>query len=197
MTRLGTLMIAAALVALVAACGSSPPVRYYGLEPAQTAAETSGDASVIVALGPLRIPEYLQRSQIVTRSGGAERVVDDFSRWAEPLDEAIHSVVASNVDSLLDEVAVIAYPYIVGVAADRWVVGHIERFDADRQGNVQLSVQWGILDKERKNLVIPRRSRYDARATPGADAEAMVQAMNTVLAQFSRDIANEVKTTMR
>jgi uncharacterized lipoprotein YmbA len=77
------------------------------------------------------------------------------------------------------------------------VVGHIERFDADRQGNVQLSVQWGILDKERKNLVIPRRSRYDARATPGADAEAMVQAMNTVLAQFSRDIANEVKTTMR
>jgi uncharacterized lipoprotein YmbA len=196
MTRLGTLMIAAALVALVAACGSSPPVRYYGLEPAQSAAETSGDASVVVGLGPFRIPEHLKRPQIVTRSG-AERVVDDFARWAEPLDMAIHSVVASNVDSLLDEVAVIAYPYMVGVAADRWVVGHIERFDADRQGNVQLSVQWGILDKERKNLVIPRRSRYDARATPGADAEAMVQAMNTVLAQFSRDIANEVKTTMR
>jgi hypothetical protein len=145
----------------------------------------------------LRIPGYLKRSQIVTRSAGAERVVDDFSRWAEPLDEAIHSVVASNVEGLLDDTAVIAYPYIVGVAADRWVVGHIERFDADSQDRVLLSVQWGILDEERNSLTIPRRSRYEVRATPGADAEAIVQAMNTALAQFSRDVANEVKSTMR
>jgi len=51
-----------------------------------------------------RIPEYLNRSQSLTRGAGAEMQVDEFNRWAEPLSLSLHRIVSTNVDNLLDSV---------------------------------------------------------------------------------------------
>ncbi len=197
MNLLGKLAITTALLSLLAACGSSPPVRYYSLEPLQPVAENDSASARIVGLGPLQLPDYLKRPQIVTRSDSAEVAIDDFARWSEPLDQAIHGVVASNVDSLVADVVMVAYPYITGVNIDYSVVGQIDRFDADARGNVELSVQWALVGPKKELLAGPERHRYVARAAKAGDPDAVARAMNDALMQFSQDIAAKLDTRLR
>ena len=133
------------LLLIVAACGSSPPVRYYSLEAID--ARYDGEVEVVAGLGvgPLRMPEYLAKTKIVTRRGGAEMIVDDFNRWAEPVEDEVHRIVAANLDGLLEDTVVVAFPYRHYSDMRGRVVGRIDRFDADQDGRVVLLVQWGIV----------------------------------------------------
>lgn len=180
-------------VLLVAACGTSPKVRYFSLSPMDTAYRQDPDGSVLLGLGPLRIPEYLNRSQIVTRGVGAELKVDEFNRWAEPLPEAMHRIVSSNVDKMLDDVVVIAFPYesFIRAGVNYRMVGELSRFDADSSGRVVLEVQWGIRQTSGGVVVHTQRSRYEATASPPDDPGAIARAMNNALEQFSRDVAEQ------
>lgn len=191
------LIISLLLSVLVVACGTSPPVRYYSLQPTEPVLENDAEDSVIVRLGPLRIPEYLKRTQIVTRTDNAEVIIDDFSRWAEPLDQAMHSVVASNLDSLLSDVIVVAYPHITSIDFDYWILGGVSQFDADASGKVTLIVQWGLMDSKRNTILAPLRRRFEAQASNSNDLEAIATAMSDVLRQFSLDIAEQLDTAIK
>lgn len=177
---------------LLAGCGSSPPVRYFSLDPVLEAAVADSETRTIVGVGQLRTPNFLFRSQMVTRTSGGELIVHDFHRWSEPLDQAIHRVVAANVDALLDDATVIAFPYESHVRAERRIYGSVERFDVDTAGQAVLVVQWGIVDQAGATLTAPHRTRYEARTDGSDDPAAAVAALNRVLAAFSRDIAAEL-----
>jgi uncharacterized lipoprotein YmbA len=182
------------LLLIVNACGSSPPVRYYSLEAID--ARYEGEVEVVAGLGigPLRMPEYLGKTRIVTRRGDAEMVVDDFNRWAEPVEDEVHRIVATNLDGLLDDTVVVAFPYRHYTDLRGQVVGRVDRFDADQDGQVVLLVQWGIVTSDSDFIVAPRRVRYDARASEAGDYTAVASAMSQTLADFSRDIAREYRT---
>ncbi len=181
-----------ALVVCVASCGSSPPVDYYTLQPiADSGAVTPRDARVI-ALGPLEVPGYLDRPQLVTQSSEGKVKVDELSRWAEPLAEALPRVLTANVDALMDSVVVVSFPYGARMRADYRLAGRIIRFDADRSGTAVLEAQWGVQDAQANNVLSPRRSRYTAQVSSAQDPGAVVVAMNQTVAAFSRDIASEL-----
>lgn len=177
----------------LAACSTSPPVRYFSLEPVFEGAENSAEAQPIVGLGQLRTPNFLFRSQLVTRDRGGELVVHDFRRWSEPLDQAIHRVVAANTDSLVDDMTVIGFPFASQLRPDYRVHGNVERFDADASGEAVLVVQWSMTARDGTVLTPFRRSRYTARAANADDPAAVVQALNEVLGAFSQDIAGELE----
>jgi len=179
---------------LLAACGSSPPVRYFSLEPVYETAENDGVERPIVGLGELRTPNHLYRSQMVTRGRGGEMVVHDFQRWSEPLDQGIHRVVSANVDSLAGDLTVIAFPFDSMVRPTYRVYGNVERFDVDDAGRAVLIVQWGITLRDGEIVTAPGRSRYETDAANTSDPAAAVEALNDVLAAFSRDIAERLRT---
>ena len=194
--RSRSLLLGALVSLLISACGSSPPVRYFSLSPTVTAAGTDAVDAATLGLGPIRIPEYLNRSQLVTRGPGQELSVDEFSRWAEPLSPAFHRVVATDVDNAVDGLIVVAVPLESAVRAqvDYRLLGDVLRFEADRSGRVVLEVQWGIADTAaRESVVGARRSRYEAQAGSGGDPASVASAMNEALADFSRDIASRMR----
>ena len=197
MTFLGRITFVATVASLLVACGSSPPVHYYSLEQIDVVAQPDADDSPIVGLGPLRIPDYLKRSQIVTRGTGADVSIDDFARWAEPLDQAVHGIVANNVDSLLADIIVVAFPYISTVDVDYVVVGRIDQFDVRVDGDALMIVQWGLVDANRQTLIAPQRHRYNARASDPADPGSIAKAMTDILTQLSHDIASGLDSTLR
>ena len=61
------LWVAIAALPLLAACGSSPPVNYYSLEILESDFRRDSDGALLIGVGPLRTPDYLSRSRIVTR----------------------------------------------------------------------------------------------------------------------------------
>jgi uncharacterized lipoprotein YmbA len=179
---------------ILAGCGSSPPVHYYGLDTIDIGYTQDKEGSPVIALGPFRMPEYLKRSQMVTRGSGAEMIVNDFNRWAEPLDDSIHRILASNLDSLLESAIVLAYPSSTLLEVDYRLVGRIDRFNSDQNGLIVLEVQWGAANVEGDMLVRPRRSRYESQASMTDDPGSVAQAMSDALAQFSRDMASEIES---
>jgi uncharacterized lipoprotein YmbA len=185
---------------LLTACGSSPPVRYFTLSSTVADGHQNSDDDVVLGVGPMRMAEYLNRTQIVTRGAGAEIKVDEFSRWAEPLEDAFHRVLSINVDNTMDGVTVLAFPWESAVRrqVDYRLLGDVIRFDADRSGSVVLETQWGIAAVDSGDVVIrARRTRYETQAEPPDDPAAIASAMNAALTKFSRDIAGAMQAVLQ
>ncbi len=182
-----------AISLMLCGCGTSAPVRYFNLEPIDYGSTSSAGERHIVGLGPLDLPGYLARPQIVTRGTNAEIIINDFRRWAEPVDESIHRIVAANVESLVDDVIVVSYPYHTMAQPEFRVYGDVVQFDADVSGEAVLVVQWGIAAADRTMVAPPQRARYVAQATDPSDTGAVVVALNAVIGDFSRDIASHIE----
>ena len=190
--------VGAALALTLMACSSSPPVRYFSLSPIDSGFQQDPDDSVMLGLGPFRMPDYLDRSQIVTRGANSEMQVDEFSRWSEPLATSLLRIVSTDVDNLLPGVVVVVFPYesFVRDQVKYRLVGDINRFEADHLGQIVLEVQWGVADADGGVTVPVRRNRYQAQAATPDDPSAVAAAMNDALSQFSRDIASKLEAVL-
>jgi uncharacterized lipoprotein YmbA len=173
------------------ACGTSTSVRYYSMEPITVSDYEDADDAVVLGLGPLRVPDYLSRTQIVTRISSSEVHVDEFNRWAEPIDDAIYRNVAASVDGQVDGLVVVGYPFSNAIDYDYQLTGRIDRFDVDQDGSAVLAVQWTVAGTDAKIMVPLRRSRYEAQVTRQDDMNSVARAMSDCLGQFSREIAGE------
>jgi uncharacterized lipoprotein YmbA len=180
-----------ALALSLAACGSSTPVQYYGLDALDAEFREDNVDAMVLGIGPLRFPDSMSRTQILTRGDNAEFHFDDFNRWAEPLDEAIYRIVTANLDSILDNVIVVSFPYNHLAELNHQLVGRIDRMVATADGDVALEVQWGIMAPDGTLLVPPRRERYAQRIADSGDYNEIATATSVVLAEFSRDVARE------
>ena len=193
MNRVTRLVQVVSIAIVLGACGSSPPVRYYDLEALETGYAPDKVGSSTVGVGPLRAPDYLSRPRMVTRAADATIVVNDFDRWVERLDEAIHRVLATNLDAQLDDAVVVAFPYTHISDLDYRVVGRIDRFDADADGLAVLEIQWGVIGRNDEILVQPRRARYEARSSREPKFAGIAHAMSEVVQQLSRDVADRLE----
>ncbi len=188
-TRRSRLAILGSIL-LLGACGTSPPSAFYTLDEADFEYTRDAEASAILGIGPIRVPEYLERPQMVTRGDRSELVIDDFNRWAEPIVNAQHRIIASNVDALLDDVIVVAYPYSAVADYNAKLVGRIDRFDMNAAGTTRLDVFWAVASEDNTLLIQPRRSLYTVSGGSPADPNSVAEAMSNCLTQFSRDIAD-------
>ena len=87
-----------ALAVLATGCASTPPSRFYTLSAASRPAATSSKISV--AVGP-SVPAVVDRPQIVVDIGPNQVRLEEFNRWAAPLQNNIARVVADNLVLML------------------------------------------------------------------------------------------------
>jgi uncharacterized lipoprotein YmbA len=183
----------AVVTLLASACATtSPPMRFYLLSPIEDAAPTGvmpGDSLVVV--GPLQLPGYLDRREVVVRQPDGRFSLRELDRWGEPLDELLANTVTANLVRLTGSPRVAAFPLPGRASADLRIVGRVLRFDADASGLAMLELQWSILDARGEPRVPVRIDAYRAQAA-GTDTAALVAALSDVLAQFSRQLAGEL-----
>ena len=100
--RLAAIGAACALAALPTGC-TTPPSHLYTLnQTATVAAKSDANSSALyVVVGPVSIPPSVDLPQIVVRTTPNEVRVDEFNRWAAPLQSNISHVVAGNLVTLL------------------------------------------------------------------------------------------------
>ena len=188
MTRKLIIVIVSLTAMLLGACASTPPSRFYALEPVSTNSDKQADA-VVIGMGPFSFPEYLMRPQIVTRTSGSELKMAEFDRWAEPLDKAFLRNLAMSVDAMVNTAVIVPVPYSGLVDIDLRLLGRVLRFDVDDSGTAVLQVQWGAGKK--KNVVIkPQSATYTAKAADPEDYDSVVLALNETVTSFSRDVAD-------
>jgi uncharacterized protein len=174
------------VVTLLGACAATPDMRFYTLSNAQVQSEGSSFAGPVV-VGPIELPEYLDRLQIVTRQSGNELTIAELHRWAEPLERGFLTTLVADLRDAGPQVH--QFPVAATLPWTKRVVGRVSQFDAESAGLVHLVVQWNIVDHEGHAVLASRLSRYETRVGKSGDYRAIVQAMSEAVRLFARDVA--------
>jgi uncharacterized lipoprotein YmbA len=130
------------LVTLLAACGSSPRSNYYLLTSAVT--EAPGGDSPSLGIGPISVPEYLNRNSLVYSKHGNRLQISSTERWAEPLEAGIKRIMSANLASQLDTQDIRSYPWEPAQSPDYGVAVSLWQLDANEQ-RALLAAEWRIV----------------------------------------------------
>ena len=200
--RLAVLAVAG-LVAALPACVSlkrTPEARFFVLRTlAEPPAAELGASPALVGLLPVALPGYLERPQLITWVAPGELRVDEYLRWAEPLDAGLSRTLAANLDALLPQSRVIRSPWPAATRPRCRVRVELQRFGPQATGEVVLEGRWALLpaDGERPLVARPvglkRGPLGPAAPGGGTDAVAGVEAMSELVADLARDIAAAIR----
>jgi len=190
-----TLFLTLIATLAVIGCSSAPTTSYYTLNtlPAATAHSSS---DLVLAIGPIDLPEYLQRPQIVTRPEGNRLLVDEFNRWGGSLEEEIDRVLAQRLGGLLGTQRIYSYPSRIVADLDYRVSINVRAFDGTLGQTVTFDVAWSIINEHNSQVIHSDQAHYQATVT-GSDYNAYVAALSDSLEQFSHDLAVDVAAVTR
>ncbi|MFO1048622.1 MAG: PqiC family protein [Geminicoccaceae bacterium] len=190
---LATLVLAAALGGTLAGCAQTPPTTFYTLSTSSepTVAKRSAQG-LVIGLGPITLPQYLDRPDIVTRRGANQMRLADLNKWAEPLEPLLTRIMAEDLYALLDANDVIPVPQRGDLPLDRIVEVDIGRFDADETGAVVLDARWRIYRGDNETLLASGRSLVNEQGAAVPDYNSIVAAMSRAVGQVSQQIADAI-----
>src|SRR5262249_12123234 len=141
----------------LAGCGNTQPTRFYVLSAIpQKPAQSPGQGAAI-GVGPITIPQYLDRPQIVTRTGDNQLALGEFDDWGGTLDDNIKLTLASNLATLLETDRVSLFPWKDAAPIEYQVTIDIETFEANDQGTAVLSVFWSIINPKDGTVMMTMR----------------------------------------
>lgn len=194
--RLPVVIISATLSVVLSGCTSSPSSRFYILSPlATTGPETkplSDERCLSLAVGPIKIPDYLDRPQIVTRVAQDEFALAEFDRWAGSLKDNLTRVLADNLSVFLCTKTILLFPWVGGIPIDYRIEVEVIRMDGSLGGNVTLQAWWIIFSGDKKQILLTRKSNV-TEVTGSKDYKSLVSAESRALEKLSREIAEAIR----
>lgn len=180
---------ALAFVAVIAAGCASAPSRFYTLN---STAKSDGTvvANYAVAVGPVTVPAEVDRPQFTVQVAPNRVAVDEFNRWAAPLNDNIARAVAGDLATLLGTTRV-ATGSLASFNPDYRVSLQIQKFETVPGKSVQIEAVW-VVRKSAGNVSLSGRTVASEPAT--GDFDALAAAHSRALAKVSRDIAAAIRS---
>lgn len=189
------------LIGVLAGCSASVPVRWVHLplapsSPLQDAPTTPRVATVTptVQLMPLRLPDLLDRDEILVPAGPARLTPLAGWRWAEPLREAVPRLLRDDLARALGESRLWtgAGPVASGREAPLQLRVEVVALQVDANGQgVRLRARWSLVDPGGRQ---PARSGvHDATqpaGTQGEPAERLATAHRDAVAALATSLAS-------
>lgn len=190
-------LLPVALAVVLTGCASSPS-RFYQLQSQSDRTPLVGDPPsgqpTTLAIGPVHIPDYLDRPQIVTRVGDNELNVSEFQRWAGPLESEVTRVLLDDISGLLheDRFSVVRWapPLDHQRPASCRVEVFVESFEGALGDSVILKSRWIVLDQG--SSVLLKEETLTREPVAGPHHDALAASMSRALGTLSRDIGQGV-----
>lgn len=194
MTPRPVLIAAAACFVLLCGCSSMPANRYYVLNAtAETPARRA--AAVAVVITDVRLPQYLDRSQIVVRGGDHRLQISEYDLWAGNLREDMTRILAVNLGRLLESERVIAAPNNLRLKPDYRVEVEVLRFERESAGRVGLLARWWLMrGSDAALLTSSTETLSGAPLGDNAPYDAVVASMSTVYGELANAIARSIRS---
>ena len=191
-----SVMLILVSVILFTYCSSSPPVQKYILTPSiENDTETlSGkiNSEVTIGIGTIEFSEYLKRPEIVSFKGSNELNVDQFNRWAEPLEKNFERVLIENLSRLIPTDRINIFLWQEEEPNSFQITIFVNEFGMRSDSSVVLDARWSVSKKFKRDFLMTQRSFYTENAA-GVSIEVEVALLSDLIGKFSRDIANEIR----
>lgn len=170
------------------------PVRH--LLESTVSARTPTAAAPAVAIARPALPPYLERNELITRTGDGRLEIHENDLWSEPLDAAISRVLADNLRRLTGSTNIQPASSFITRDYTSLVEIRIERFDPQPDGSLLLECTWKLQPMGGGDAA-PKSYRTTVPVTPSADPVAgsesgRIVAMNEALARLSKVIAGKL-----
>jgi uncharacterized lipoprotein YmbA len=151
----------------------------------------SGLSDIAVGVGPIKIADYLNRSDIVTRNTGNTVKFAEFEQWAGSFEDNFTRALAENLGLLLRSEQIYAYPSPQTVQVNYQIILELIRFDGNLGGEARLIARWSVSGEDSKKPIAVKRSSIQ-EPTGGNGYEALVAAESRALARLSQEIAQVI-----
>lgn len=181
-----------ALVVLGASCAFRPhadPSRFYIL-PASGPDDPHAIAALVLGLGPITIPGYLQHPMLATMDGTQVRYAE-FDRWAEPLPTLFARALGQDLSALAG-VRIVPYPWYRTTPLDLTVRVDVSAFEVDAAGNARLDACWSVRDS--RATTVRDECSSIAEAVEERSAPAQVSGLGRAVSNLARRIARAIRS---
>lgn len=175
----------------ISACGTSQKTDFYQLEERSALSLMDIEKGAVIGVGPINLPEYINRPQIVTRLSKHHLKVSEFNRWIEPVNDSVRRLLVINLSNNLNSNRVYGIPgYDRAQSLDLRIGIDVGRFDGQLGKDVLLEARWSLYDKNDK-AVLTKVSLINM-PTNGQDYSALVLAMNNALQALGEEVSKVV-----
>ncbi|MBX3027933.1 membrane integrity-associated transporter subunit PqiC [bacterium] len=189
MSRRAAVPLLAALLALaLAGCGliMAPRTiapRFFILN--AVAPHTGATAPIVIGLGPLSLPSYLDRPEMARRVDANQIVYDPEARWAESLRTNFQRALGANLVQLMGPERIVTFPWYSTEKLDFSVSVAATRFEQQADGSLELSGRWVVRDRHDATVA----ARIFDYTRPGGTPDANAAALSELIAELSEAIA--------
>jgi uncharacterized protein len=167
--------------------------RYFIL---RSLAEQPGDVApltdLVLGLGPVTLPEYLDRSEMLDLVGPYEMRYSPQNRWVEPLGSQVYRTLADNLQSVLEPDAIASYPWFQTEGVTLQVEVAFDPIRLDAGGVWRGGAKWVLRDAQTRVAL----ERNDFSFQLGEDAippEEIARGLSDELGRLSAEIAVGVR----
>ncbi len=200
MTRIAALAVVIS-ISFLAACssilGPQPDLsHFFTLAPLPEATRpseggTNNSSTMLLGLGPIKLPPYLDRNEIATRLSPTQVTYSSIDRWAEPLNVSVSRVLLQNLSYLLGTEQIVMYPWSNAAKVNYQIEVELLHFEVTQQGEARLLARYGVFSGGTRQVLVVRETAIThPTSTEGA---ASVAALSTTLGELSQQIASAVR----
>lgn len=177
----------ASIVLLLSGCSSGPPMRLYVLgEPAAPVNGVWSETSLpVIALQTVSVPDYLDSTDILRRTGPNEVTPSPTGRWGERLSVGFTRALASALSKRLPKVTIAIAPTS---RPTRRIFVTVTSIDIGTEGLCLISAQWRITEGDRQSLSKSEHGTFRETVT-STDDSAIALAMTRTVDQLAEQIA--------
>ena len=195
--NMGVVGLIIALAFVLGGCiamSNSPTPRFYALQAMDenyAGEKFNIPSSVIIGIGPVKVPEYQNRPQIVTQDANNMVTFAQFDRWGEPLDFALLRLISENLSAILPGATLVTSPWHLDIPVKYQVIMDVVRLESRLDKNLSFSVQWSVIDLENKKMMFTKRSEFSNPIEPH-DYSGLAKALSLECASLSGEIAKSL-----
>lgn len=182
-------LLLASLATLPAGCGSSPPLHSYVLGDPTTAAGMRPDGGLeVVELMTVTVPDYLDTSDILLRTGPNQVTPSPTGRWGERLSVGMTRALAAKLSAVLPgrviETSRMSDP-------DQRLQVAVDQLDVTTDGKCQMVASWLVTTRDGRIAAAGGRDSFHEAAESGADP-----AIAAALTRLVDQLAGRIQATI-
>ena len=181
-------LILTALLGL-SACGGSAQ-KYYQLS--SDGAAPTGTNGLSVGVGPVSLPGYVDRAELVFQSGPNEFQVPADAHWTGGLKENISRVLAANLGRRLHSGNVLSFPWNPGAKLRYQIAVDVSQFHAISGQGAVLEVSWRVLSSDGTTTIRRGNGAFHEQIV-GDGYGAVVTAENNLLGQLADSMSASLR----
>jgi len=170
---------------------NSPVSRFYMLQSEEgnkTAKKIDSVSGTLIGIGPVQIPEYLDRPQIVTKNQDNTLNFAEFDRWGESIGLAVERTIREDLSQILPQTQLTIYPWNPSIPVKYQVMVEVVQLDSILNKDLIFIVQWTVMDVQSMKKIIMKRSEFRQPIVPQNYA-GLAETLSLACESLSREIA--------